>query len=634
MRIIFTILIFIPVFAHATKYYVANSGSDANNGTSTGTPFQTLAKALSVVVKHDSILCNGGDTLNGKITIPCDSLYFGSYGSGKPIFSGWQTLTMTNIGGNKYTGTATNSVPNLHTVLLNGSLAHKGRTPNTGYSFFFAGTTATRIITSLTGTPNYAGAEAVVRTRNWVTDVSKIATQNGDTLFLQSALTYTPFYIYPGGGQGVYWIQNLASLVDTVGEYSYDSTSKLITVYSVTAPTVSYSNSDTLVYIQNKKSITFDGIKFTGSNNKAVRFDTCRSITFPNCVFDFNGGDAIYGRVSPQTVIDHDSITNTLNNGVFMARSSDTTTITNSYFNHSGDIDGMAANGEGAAISIYTDGLRNFDTSNTILNSGYDGLLWEGKNSYFEHNFIDSFCLVKDDGGGIYTVGNTPETGSFIQNNIILNGIGVYTTAAGIYLDYNTDSITITNNSTSNNKSQGILFTYPHAITMTGNTSVDSLGVPFYIAAGGAIYRLRIHNNIFYQRDTIKVAYYTGNGVDSSVMTADTDYVLRPRKDALKYGAVNTSTFYSQSGFTTAKGLERNAHGTPSGIGSLVGSFYYNNTLSDSTISLPGLFVDARGNYYNNSVTIQPFQSVILFKADHEIPAPTILKSYFINSIK
>jgi hypothetical protein len=30
--------------AEATSYYVSNSGSDLNNGTSTGTPWQTLAK--------------------------------------------------------------------------------------------------------------------------------------------------------------------------------------------------------------------------------------------------------------------------------------------------------------------------------------------------------------------------------------------------------------------------------------------------------------------------------------------------------------------------------------------------------------------------------------------------------------
>ena len=43
-----------------TTYYVSPSGSNANNGTTTGTPFLTLQKAASVVAPGDTVLVRGG----------------------------------------------------------------------------------------------------------------------------------------------------------------------------------------------------------------------------------------------------------------------------------------------------------------------------------------------------------------------------------------------------------------------------------------------------------------------------------------------------------------------------------------------------------------------------------------------
>jgi len=47
-----------------TTYYVANSGNDANNGTSTSSAFQTLAHALTFAGTNKSILLRRGDTFN------------------------------------------------------------------------------------------------------------------------------------------------------------------------------------------------------------------------------------------------------------------------------------------------------------------------------------------------------------------------------------------------------------------------------------------------------------------------------------------------------------------------------------------------------------------------------------------
>ncbi len=72
-----------------TKYYVNTSGSDSNNGTSTTTPFKTIAKVNSLSLSPgDSVLFQGGQTFSGAIVCPSTGLAsapitFGSYGGGR-----------------------------------------------------------------------------------------------------------------------------------------------------------------------------------------------------------------------------------------------------------------------------------------------------------------------------------------------------------------------------------------------------------------------------------------------------------------------------------------------------------------------------------------------------------------------
>ena len=65
-----------------STYYVSNSGSDSNNGTSTSTPFATWSHAATVAVSGDTILGHGGDTIadNPSFSVP---LTIGSYGTGQ-----------------------------------------------------------------------------------------------------------------------------------------------------------------------------------------------------------------------------------------------------------------------------------------------------------------------------------------------------------------------------------------------------------------------------------------------------------------------------------------------------------------------------------------------------------------------
>ncbi len=98
------LLILFSGYAKATDYYVSSSGNDANNGTSTSTPWKTLSKVQSVcnnrtIVAGDKILFKKGDMFTGTLLVSniwgytansgtaTNPITFSTYGTGnKPIF--------------------------------------------------------------------------------------------------------------------------------------------------------------------------------------------------------------------------------------------------------------------------------------------------------------------------------------------------------------------------------------------------------------------------------------------------------------------------------------------------------------------------------------------------------------------
>src|SRR5665811_1091801 len=87
----------LSTIASATDYYVSSSGSDANNGLSSSTPWKTIAKvnsAFSLMKPGDRILFKRGDVFTGQITLTVSGsalakITFSAYGTGNaPIIQG------------------------------------------------------------------------------------------------------------------------------------------------------------------------------------------------------------------------------------------------------------------------------------------------------------------------------------------------------------------------------------------------------------------------------------------------------------------------------------------------------------------------------------------------------------------
>jgi hypothetical protein len=646
MRLIFTILFF-PLFANATTYYVSNTGSDAANGTSTGTAWQTIAKVNSSSFSAgDFILFKKGDSWNERLVPPSSGsagnvITFGSYGTGaNPIFTGFQNLTFTDQGGNIWASTFSNSVKYQNTVYINGAIRAKGRYPNT--TFLTASTGSTTSLTgTLTGTPDYTGADIVVKNNAWTVEKSYITSQSTGTLNFTPALTYA----FTGGS---YFIQNTLSVLDVANEWCYDTTTKVISVYATSLPIGKASSIDTLIYVTSKNYITFDGLSLDGANLAALEVINSDNITFTNGSITNSGADGIHGNTSTDYfTLTNSTINNSWNNALLLTYNTppvlgenDYATVTGNTINNSGTLFGMgkSAYDTYSAISIYGD--KSTIKNNTIKNTGYLGIRFQGDTSVIKYNYIDSFCTVKHDGGGIYTwnlSGWSISTGSKIIGNVITNGVQniSYTgnsapQIAGIYLDGNTTivNIDIDSNTVYKTNWAGLLLNYNRYVNVRDNNFIDAASNQVIVWNNGSSTNANIYlvGNSFY---SIVADNQFGNTVLSNLNnftqslsffgTIDSNYYYRPITPAVHPYVKKSNVNYFDYPSWAATGYDLNGGGTPTGITSANAVIYINSTSTATVQPLEGTYYNLKGVVFNNLLTLQPFTSEILFKATQDI---------------
>lgn len=76
------------------SYFVANAGSNSNSGTSSGSPWQTIAHAVAAVAPGDTINLNGGDTFSENVLLDSiatsagNAITLQAYGAGTPTIAG------------------------------------------------------------------------------------------------------------------------------------------------------------------------------------------------------------------------------------------------------------------------------------------------------------------------------------------------------------------------------------------------------------------------------------------------------------------------------------------------------------------------------------------------------------------
>src|SRR5678816_543638 len=117
-------------FAGGKTYFVSNAGSDAANGLSTGTSWQTISKVNSSTFKPgDTILFKRGDTWREQLTVPSSGqagrpITFGAYGAGaQPIINAANVMGgWTNAGSNQWWIVCPNVTTTRAAVYISGTL--------------------------------------------------------------------------------------------------------------------------------------------------------------------------------------------------------------------------------------------------------------------------------------------------------------------------------------------------------------------------------------------------------------------------------------------------------------------------------------------------------------------------------
>lgn len=169
--------IFFGFAANATNYYFSASGNDANNGTSTSTHWQTIAKFNSVFASKspgDNFLFNRGDVFYSSLVISRSGssgspITIGAYGSGaNPIITGFTTIisSWTNLGSNIWeSASAISTLSTCNMITINGVNTAMGRYPNTGWIIYQSAVSNTSITSSSlnSSVTNWTGAEAVIK---------------------------------------------------------------------------------------------------------------------------------------------------------------------------------------------------------------------------------------------------------------------------------------------------------------------------------------------------------------------------------------------------------------------------------------------------------------------------------------
>ena len=563
---------FCTTIVTAKNFYISASGSDTNNGLTTTTPWKSISKInSSSYTSGDSILFKCGDTFYGTLTPTTNGISFSSYGTGaKPIITGLTTISSwTSLGGNIWEAVLPGGLSTLNMVIINGVLTPMGRFPNAntangGYNTYESYVNNSSITDNqLTSSPNFTGADLVVRKVDFATARTIITSHSGTKLnfTVPAGSSFTTGYGY--------FIENSLATLDQNGEWFYDVASdKIKMFYTSTPPAIQAATLTNLVSMLNspghvRNQVSFKGIAFKGSEDIMMNLSYCDNMTIDNCDFSYAGSNGIEHRNMNSFVLQNNTITDINMIGIMENNpgSGNNITIQNNTIRRIGIYPGMISKNikyhEGSSSTGINIGAANLlIKQNTIDSTGYNGIsIVKTKNGQvIRKNKISNFCFLKNDGGGIYNSGlrgdALPTINPIIDSNIVFKSLnaGNGTTrpnnphARGIYLDASSSNINILNNSIFSCY-EGIYISQAQNIVIRGNTIYDAGS---YIPANNSFSsqmsildandgyqhtrKNKITKNIFFSKYSYQLPYYQDdryNGVDS-IGIIDSNYYANP----------------------------------------------------------------------------------------------------------
>lgn len=369
----------------------------------------------------------------------------------------------------------------MRAISIDGQVASPGRYPNTGYRSAECREGCKQSIRdSLLSSPDgyWNGADVVVRSGRWTIDrVPVLSHRKGNFI-----LTQSPSYPAPTGSG--YFLTNHLATLDQDGEWYYDTAARKLYLCSSVDPAernVQFAHARTGFEIVNAGYITMANLDFRLPIETGGRLENTKHIFLHNILISQSGHNGLEVINSRAPWIEDCVIQGSANNGVVFRD-----VVRGSFFCNAilrtGMFAGAGDNGDGTYIALSVlGGKDNTIHQNRIEETGYIGIDFRSGGTTITNNLIRGFCLVKDDGGAIYTWRNK-EGNNLVANNIISTGAGAgagtadphRAYASGIYIDDLSSDIVVRNNTVTECSLAGIYLHNSGQITVAGNKLFDN----------------------------------------------------------------------------------------------------------------------------------------------------------------
>ena len=619
------LLMLLSFSLNAQKIYYANpSGNDANAGTQDA-PFKTMGKINSLSLSPgDKVFFTG--EFQGTLTTKSGVTY-SSY-NGRAILTGFQTPSLTSAGNGLFTATVTQC----NVVTVDGVFQPMGKT-----ALFTVSSHGTNSITG-SGVPSCPNGEIVWRPYHWVLWRGSINSQSGSTV------NYTPFPSTSGGptedpqnGYG-FFLQNHPSLCTSFGQWACNSGKLTINLGS--SHVVKTSSIDAVVIMNGVTNVTLDNLTIQGGNSYGISMNGASVCTINNCDVSFNGLDGIFGNgTCPNNKITNCNLTYN-NSDAIKVDKGDAWIVTGNTIDHNGFYAGMGGSGEGEYIAVRDIKNGAVFEYNHVTNSGYLPLTFQGTNNTIAFNYIDTFCTIKDDGGGIYCGGSNSSKGTKIFNNIVINGIGAHvgTTdpdqrAHGIYVDDGGNNLEIYGNILAYNGGGGINLHNAHEINIHDNLAFDNkVAQIIYYNDGNITANNALVNNIFFAKGSELVYRSSGgsaspkgfftasNSFTGFPVKSDNNFWCRPSNENGDFQTFVPSGSYNLAQWRSFTGMDANSKTTPAGFSNPV--LIFNKTSVANT--QPSGYSDFNGVAVTS---LQPYTGKLVTGTVITPPPPTTFSS-------
>lgn len=636
-ELLFFIFLVLCTSLFASNYYVSNSGSDNNSGTNKSEAWATLDKvnaSMSSYSPGDSILFKRGDVFVGTLDIRTSGnsnnpIVFAAYDSGtKPVIKASKQISGWTQNGNIWTADCPDCPETITNLFIDDNFQPLGRYPNNSYLTISSAEGRTVIIDNDLNFPDgyWNNAEAVFKINHYIIDAIAISSHSGTRLTLSENATYG---IQEGYG---YFFQNHVNTLDYNGEWIFDEQQKKLQVYSsnnLNNQSVEIAFNDYCIDIGSYQYISIENLELTHSRVASLNEERSSYINFNHNLISFSGGNAIELLNSTYSSFDNNEILNS-NNCSFYSKLSNNLTFSNNTVKRNALIPGRGYSGNaqytGMRIQEARDVLVEYNHFDSI---GFNGIMfWYTNNTVIKNNFINYSCLIKSDGGGIYTWANRG-TGNKIIGNIILNTTGSidgnksdFKYAMGIYLDNITEHCTVENNTVAYSGQWGI-YNHGNDNKIIGNTSYENvLGQLSFlgIKPDMLIDNCEIRNNYLFAtgRPNQWVMHfenvYGENIFENNVLCDPFD--LEVIWDRMEGGQVVTFsvTQWQNLGNVSDKPIPLTfaQSGLPDTTGFII--FDYNPSKVTKTRNLSGTYRDLENNLITGSIDIAPYSSIILLK--------------------